>query len=33
LGTIPSLEHIETVDIRAIEANREIKLKIWLAQK
>ena len=33
LGTIPSLEHIETIDIRAIEANREIKLKIWLAQK
>ena len=33
LGTIPSLAHIENVDIRAIEADREIKLKIWLAQK
>jgi len=33
LGTIPSLEHIEDVNIQAIEAAREIKLKIWLAQK
>jgi len=33
LGTIPSLEHIEEIQIRAIEASREIKLKIWLAQK
>ena len=33
LGTIPSLEHIEDVNIRAIEAAREIKLKIWLAQE
>ena len=33
LGDIPSLEHIEEVDIRAIENTREFKLKIWLAQQ
>jgi hypothetical protein len=33
LGTIPSLEFIEEINIRAIEGNREYKLKIWLAQK
>jgi hypothetical protein len=33
LGSIPSLERIEEIKIRAIEASREINLKIWLAQK
>jgi hypothetical protein len=33
LGTIPSLEKIEEIQIRAIEASREFKLKIWMAQK
>ena len=33
LGTIASLEHIEELNIRAIAANREYKLRIWLAQK
>jgi len=33
LGTIPSLEQIEEIRIRAIEASREFKLKIWMAQK
>ena len=33
LGTIPSLEQIEEIQIRAIKATREFKLKIWMAQK
>lgn len=33
LGTIPFLEQIEEIIIRAIEQNREYKLKIWMAQK
>ncbi len=33
LGTIASLAHIEELNIRAIAANREYKLRIWLAQK
>jgi hypothetical protein len=33
MGAIPSLEQIEEIIIRAIEGNREYKLKIWLAQK
>jgi hypothetical protein len=33
LGTIPYLERIEEIQIRAIEASREFKLKIWMAQK
>ena len=33
LGTIPSLEQIEEIIIRAIEQNREYKLKVWMAQK
>jgi hypothetical protein len=33
LGTIPSLEKIEEIQIRAIESSREFKLKIWMAQK
>lgn len=33
LGTIPSFEMIETIDIRAMEGLRHISLKIWLAQE
>ena len=33
MGTIPSFEKIEEIIIRAIEGNREYKLKILLAQK
>ena len=33
LGAFPSLEQIEEIKIRAIEGNREFKLKIWMAQK
>ena len=33
LGTIPSMEHIEEMIIRAVEQNREYKLKVWMAQK
>ncbi len=33
LGTIPYLEQIEEIIIRAIEQNREYKLKVWMAQK
>lgn len=33
LGTIPSLEQIEELNIRAIQAGREYKLRIWMAQK
>jgi Tfp pilus assembly protein PilO len=33
LGTVPSLEIIEEIQIRAIEGSREFKIKIWMAQK
>ena len=33
LGSIPSLEQIEEIDIRAIENSRAFKLKVWLAQQ
>ena len=33
LGTIPSLEVIEEIQIRAIEGSRQFKIKMWLAQK
>ena len=33
LGSIPSFERIEEIQIRAIENTREFKLKIWLAQQ
>ena len=33
LGAIPSMVHIEEMQIRSIEESREIKLKIWLAQE
>ena len=33
LGTVPSLETIEEIQVRAIEGSREFKIKIWIAQK
>jgi Tfp pilus assembly protein PilO len=33
LGTIPSLEIIEEIQIRAIEGSREFKIKVWMALK
>lgn len=33
LGTIPSLEVIEEIEIRAIEGSREFKIIMWLVQK
>jgi len=33
LGTVPSLEIIEEIQIRAIEGSREFKIKMWMAQK
>jgi hypothetical protein len=33
MGTIPSLELIEDIQIRAIEGSREYKIKVWIAQK
>jgi hypothetical protein len=33
IGTIPALEQIEEIKIRAIETNREYKLRVWMAQK
>jgi hypothetical protein len=33
LGSIPSLEHVEEIKIRSIQAARELRLKLWLAQE
>jgi hypothetical protein len=33
LGSIPSLEHIEEINIRPTKTSKELGLKIWLAQK
>ena len=33
LGTIPALECIEEIQVQAVKASRQFKLKIWLAQK
>jgi Tfp pilus assembly protein PilO len=33
MGAIPSMVHIEEMQIRSIEESREIKLKVWLAQE
>ena len=33
LETIPSLELIETIDIRAMEGARQIQVRFWLAQQ
>jgi hypothetical protein len=32
IGAIPSLEHIEEINIRSGKASEELNLKIWLAQ-
>ena len=32
IGSIPSLEHIEEINIRSGNASKELNLKIWLAQ-
>lgn len=32
LGSLPALEQIEEITVRAIPANREYRLKIWMAQ-
>lgn len=33
LGTIPSMELVETINVRAIEGLRHINVRIWLAQE
>ena len=33
LGAIPSLEHIEEINIRSLKTSKEIRLKIWLAKE
>ena len=33
VGSIPSLEHIEEIDIRSAKTSKELRLKIWLAQE
>ena len=33
LGTIPSLEHIEEINIRPVKTARELQIKLWLAQE
>ena len=33
LGSIPSMVHVQEITIRSIEESREMKVKIWLAQK
>ncbi len=32
MGSIPSLEHIEEINIRSTKTSKELRLKIWLAQ-
>ena len=33
LGSIPSLEHIEEINIRSTKTSKELRLKIWLAKE
>ncbi len=33
LGSIPSLEHIEEINIRPLESIRELDIKLWMAQE
>ncbi|MDX1708719.1 MAG: hypothetical protein R3274_08980 [Desulfobacterales bacterium] len=33
LGSIPSLEHVEEINIRPTNASRELEIKLWLAQE
>jgi len=33
LGSIPSLEHIEEINIRPVKPARELQIKLWLGQE
>ncbi|MGD9123206.1 MAG: hypothetical protein PVG59_21175 [Desulfobacterales bacterium] len=33
LGSIPSLEHIEEINIRPLKTSRELEINLWLAQE
>ena len=33
IGSIPSLEHIEEINIRSTKTSKELRLKIWLAKE
>jgi Tfp pilus assembly protein PilO len=33
LGSIPSLEHIEEINIRSVKTARELQIKLWLGQE
>ena len=33
LGSIPSLEHLEEINIRSTKTSKELRLKIWLAKE
>ncbi|MBT8330894.1 MAG: hypothetical protein KJP06_01075 [Deltaproteobacteria bacterium] len=33
LGSIPSLEHIEEINIRPLKSTRELDIKLWMAQE
>ena len=33
LGSIPSLEHIEEINIRPLQSTRELDIKLWMAQE
>jgi hypothetical protein len=33
MGSIPSLEHIEEINIQPTKTSKELRLKIWLAQE
>jgi Tfp pilus assembly protein PilO len=33
LGSIPSLEHIEEINIRPVKTARELQIKLWLGQE
>ena len=33
IGAIPSLEHIEEINIRSTKTSKELRLKIWLAKE
>jgi hypothetical protein len=33
LGSIPSLEHIEEINIRPLKTARELRIKLWMGQE
>ena len=33
MGSIPSLEHVEEINIKSTKTSKELRLKIWLAQE